>query len=142
MLFRERVLQGNAGTLDAANRALLFKRHLQMPDFPHQRLGPKPWPDRPAPWEDDNDGNDNGVYDTDPGEQRDTPPSDDDPTEGLNLRATLAAAATRATDDPDAFRALLAIESRLAEISLYLKDAQRGLQGEALTKLLVLARIL
>lgn len=142
MLYRERVLKG-AGTLDAAHHALLHNRHLHVDDFTKLRAGPKPWPDKPNPWGNDNDGEDNGAYDSDPGDERGTPPSNDDPTEGLNLRAALTAAAERsASFDPDAFRALLAIDSRLGEISLYLKDAKRGVSGEALTKLLVLERIL
>ena len=45
-------------------------------------------------------------------------------------------------DLDDLVRALLAIDARLGEISLYLKDAKRGVSGAALTKLLVLERIL
>ncbi len=104
----------------------------------------KPWSDRdpqPFPGGDDEDGDDNGVYDTDPGEERKTPPDSGSAENILDLRASFEAAASTSTD-PAAARALLAIEARLGEITLYIKDAMVGSDRATLTKLLLLSRLI
>jgi hypothetical protein len=96
--------------------------------------GRKPWDDRgSAPWGDgDPDGDDNGSYKNDPGEKVDLPPSvdDDDGQSAKGLRDLCGQAMTAGGIAPEATMAVVAIEARLAEISLYLPQAIAGTSGK------------
>lgn len=105
--------------------------------------GPKPWRDKdPDPFQGDGDvdGEDNGAHDTDPGEERSTPPAQSPDTDSLNLRSSFQAAA--ASCDPEAARALLAIEARLAEITQFTKSARLCGHIPTICKLDVLSQII
>lgn len=110
---------------------------------PPLAAGRKPWGDRdPAPWGDgDSDGEDHGVHEGDPGEEMPNTPSPEPGGDSLNLRASFTAAAEAAAS-PEAQRALLAIEARLAEITLFMKAARLGASSDTTLKLNVLAHIL
>jgi len=106
--------------------------------------GPKPWPDKnPDPFQGDGDvdGDDNGAYDTDPGEERSTPPREDPGGDRLNLRSSFQEAAA-ASSNPEAARALLAIEARLAEIVQFTKSARLCGHIPTICKLDVLSQII
>lgn len=111
---------------------------------PPLHCGRKPWGDKnPYPFQGDGDvdGDDNGVYDTDPGEEKPVAPRSEPEGDNLNLRSSFTAAA-EATKDPDGQRALLAIEARLAEITQFIKPARLGASRDTLMKLAVLDHIL
>lgn len=110
----------------------------------HIILAQKPWPDKnPSPYQGDGDtdGDDNGAHEIGPGEERNMPPKEDPGGDRLNLRASLTDAAI-ASKNPDAARALLAIEARLAEIIGFLAPAKAGVEAPMLLKLNLLAHIL
>lgn len=135
MTARERLLLGHSYPTFSAHPGLFA-------------AGPKPWKDKdPVPYQgdDDSDGGPadghHSPYHDDPGESVDMPPNEHPGGDHLNLRASLDAAAA-ACQDPEAARSLLAIEARLAEISLFLRPAKIGASPEMLLKLNVLAHIL
>lgn len=56
---------------------------LQTFDALRMMAGRGPWPDKPAPWGNgDADGEDNGSYDTPPGDERPTAPEPDPEGDG------------------------------------------------------------
>jgi hypothetical protein len=129
--------------MSVRERLLFGKSYGAIMAMPHL-AGPKPWPDKdPAPYQGDGDtdGDDNGTHDTDPGEERSTPPREDPGGDHLNLRSSFETAAA-ASPDPEAARALLAIEARLAEITLYMKSARLCGDRPTVFKLDVLSQIL
>lgn len=111
-----------------------------------QEAGRKPWSERDrAPWGDgDPDGEDNGAFDVPPGEESGIRPNPDPDGDYDDTRNIVGRAAEHLTlSKPGVFNALLAIESRLAEISLYLPIALSGLPaGEAHSRLQHLQNIL
>jgi hypothetical protein len=129
--------------MSVRERLLFGKSYDAIRAMPHL-AGPKPWPDKdsvPYQGDGDPDGDDNGTYNSDPGEERSTPPREDPGGDHLNLRASFEAAAA-ASPDPEAARALLAIEARLAEITLYMKSARLCGSRPTVFKLDVLSQIL
>lgn len=105
---------------------------------------PKPWDDKdspPYPGSGDTDGDGDTTHKYAPGEEVSIPPAPSPNTDSLRLRASLEAAADASTD-PDAQRAMRAIEARLAEITQYMRAAQRGASKDMTIKLGVLAHII
>lgn len=110
-----------------------------------RQAAPKPWQDKdPAPWSDGDPDGDSvrqpEPHRYEPGEKIDLPPATS-PDSDLDLRASLTAGAATCRD-PEAARAMLAIEARLGEISLYMKAARAGAPQNLVFKLDVLAVIL
>lgn len=125
--------------MSVRERLLLGGSYHAVRAMPHL-AGPKPWQDKdsvPYQGDGDPDGDDNGSYDTDPGEERSTPPAQ----EGLSLRKSFEAAAA-ASPDPEAARALLAIEARLAEITQFTKSARLCGDRPTVFKIDVLSQII
>lgn len=104
----------------------------------------KPWPDRDkAPWGDgDSDGEEDrsSPYPDGPGDESKKSPSGDPE---IRARAALIEGAERcAKTNPKAWFAQLAIEARLAEITLHIATAKSGATGAALSKLIALERFI
>lgn len=104
----------------------------------------KPWSDRdPAPWGNGDEDGENirqpDTYRDKPGTEVKEPPASS-PNSDLDLRASLAAAAADC-QNPEAGRAMLAIEARLGEITQFMKAARAGAPPSVLSKLDVLQHI-
>jgi hypothetical protein len=131
--------------MSVRERLLFGKSYEAIRAMPHL-AGPKPWPDKDkTPWDDgDPDGGAVGnpsPYHDDPGESVDMPPREDPGGDHLNLRSSFETAAA-ASRDPEAARALLAIEARLAEITQFMKSARLCGDRPTVFKLDVLSQIL
>lgn len=131
---RDEFLVGSDGAMFIKEKikALIELERIRAMKHPQALIvGGKPWPDRPGPWG-DSDGEDNGAYETDPGEESNKQPAQEDADGDYDAKGLRDLCSKLSMKVPqNVAMDLLQIEARLGECTMFLRTAIPGVSGKA-----------